>query len=63
MGHKQKLTVVKIDKIEYDVSEEDLVSGIGSTTISLLEKWDLNRAIERPKPYYLTRHEIDSETH
>lgn len=35
MGHKQKLTVVKIDKVEYDVTEQELAAGIGSTTIAL----------------------------
>ena len=34
-GHKQKLTVVKIDKLEYDVTEDELAAGIGSTTIAL----------------------------
>ena len=38
MGHKQKLSVVKINKIEYDVSEDDLMQGIGSTTIAIEEK-------------------------
>lgn len=34
-GHKQQLTVVKIDQVEYDVSEEEILSGVGSTTIPL----------------------------
>jgi hypothetical protein len=27
--------VVKIDKIEYDVTEEELLAGVGSTTVPL----------------------------
>ena len=34
-GHKQKLSVVRIDKVEYDVSEEELMAGVGSTTVPL----------------------------
>ena len=36
-GHKQKLTIVKIDKIEYDVSEEELIASAseGTNTIAL----------------------------
>ena len=33
-GHKQLVNVIKIDKIEYNVSEEDLIAGLGTTTIA-----------------------------
>jgi len=28
------VNVIKIDKIEYNVSEEDLIAGLGTTTIA-----------------------------
>ena len=30
MGHKQKLSVVRIDKIEYNVTEEEIEAGIAT---------------------------------
>ena len=46
MGHKQMLNMIRIDKIEHDITEEDLTTGALKDNVKLLEKSNLQGRVK-----------------